>query len=84
MLKELSKCTEESTEEHAQIVKGIEAMKAVTVFINELKKRREAMESVRQLESKIENWDEVLVLSIPFFSFGLILSSFPFLSFFFV
>jgi len=71
LLRELSKCTEENAAEHAQIIKGLEAMKAVTVFINELKKRREAMELVRQLEAKIENWDEV------FFLFFLFLPFFP-------
>jgi len=34
-------------------------MKSVTGFINELKKRRESMMLVQQLEPKIENWAEV-------------------------
>lgn len=59
LLKELGKCTDENTKEHTEIIQGLDAMKAVTAFINDLKKRREAQELVRQLEAKIENWDEV-------------------------
>jgi len=58
LLRELAKNTDENTDEHKNILAGLEAMKGVTGFINELKKRREAMELVKQLESRIENWEE--------------------------
>lgn len=57
--KELGKYTDEDTPEFKKINEGLEAMKSVTGFINELKKRRESMMLVQQLEPKIENWAEV-------------------------
>ncbi len=55
-MKELGKHSENGSEESKQISEALKEMKTVTIFINELKRRREVMSIVSELEKRIENW----------------------------
>jgi len=56
LLREMIKHTEPESPESKVLNAALSEMKTVTVFINELKRRRESMRVVAELEDKIENW----------------------------
>lgn len=56
LIKELIRFTEDSDPQKGMLREALTAMQQTTVFINELKRRRECMAAVAEVEKKITNW----------------------------
>lgn len=64
MLKELIKYTPEDHVDRADLLRAKEAMSGVTMYINEMKRRLENLQTLMELQRRIQNWPGIGIVSL--------------------